>query len=711
TEKALEQIWQDVLRVNEPLSVTANFFHLGGHSLLATQLITKINTFFDFNMTIKAVFDHGTIAQMASQISTKGALTFSSYEPIKNNPDLLEGPLSFAQQRLWFLDQLNPGSVQYNMTQALRITGGLDVTALEQTINKVIERHKVLRSVYHRSKSGPVQVVLSDYHQAINYIRLSDEDEQKRLIEHHVKEELNTPFDLTQSHMLRSRLLSLSDAEHVLILTLHHIAADGWSLGILTEEICRLYENHKQGKKNALSALPIDYLDYAIWQHDREERIKEQLNYWLDNLNDVSPLSVLPTDYLRTSQRTHAGDYFASVLNAELTQSINLLCRDKEMTLFMVLEAALAVLISGYSAQDDIVIGTPVAGRLHQDVELLIGCFVNNLALRTQFSNDMSVSELMSNTRETVLNAYENQESPFEQIVDRLELPRSLDFSPLFQIQLIMQNTKQVAPELTELTLEAIPAPMNTVKYDLELNATEFEGEIHLGWQFSTELYDKSSIERFSRVFELILTSMMSDPQQTIGELQLIGSQDHKKVKEWNDTKRDYPTNMQVHHLFEQQVQANPAHTALIFGDEKYSYEELNVWANRLAQAIMNEGVRRGDVVGICMPRGAEQVAAVLAVLKAGAAYLPISLELPVDRIAYMCQDSEISLVLKSSHSTGLHTIGNAKWYCVSDKGLYRSYSEDNINLYDATSSDLAYVIYTSGSTGLPKGVLVEHQG
>ncbi|KKM94248.1 hypothetical protein LCGC14_1200240, partial [marine sediment metagenome] len=710
TEQRLEQIWQNVLGLEEPISIRANFFQLGGHSLIATQLITKINAQFSCNMSIKAVFEFENIAQMATYIDSLSDDVIG-YEYIPHDPDRQEGKLSFTQQRLWFLDQLYPQSVQYNMTQGLRISGELEPKTLEKSINQVLKRHSVLRSVYRHAETGPVQVINASYEQEITILRLEHEEMRTSVEQRYIQQELQTPFNLSNDCMLRTRLLSFSTQQHTLLLTLHHIAADGWSLGLLTEEICTLYEAYQQGHEPMLRPLPVSYLDYALWQHQRAGELQDQLQYWTEHLQDAPTSSLLPTDHARTVSRTFAGEYFGSQLDVDLTQALKLFCKEQEITEFMLIEAALAVLIRVYSAQQDVVIGTPVSGRLHEDVAPLIGCFVNNLALRNTVCSEMTVKAFLSQTKTMILDAYEHQEAPFEQVVDRLSLPRTVELSPLFQVQLIMQHAQDSRPFISGFDIEALSIPMNTVKYDLELHVVEHQKSLYFTWQYSTELYERASIERFSRTLECILREMIPAPDKRLTDLSIISDEQKLQLANSNNTAVDYSKDLRVEALFEQQTLRSPDAPALIYAEQTLTYQELNVRTDRLATYLVSKGIGPGHVVGICLERSANQVIAVLAVLKSGAAYLPINPDLTDDRIHYICEDSKVEVVLSSLNTMALHNVDIATWYDLNDEDLYHNASTDSIKRSYVSAQDLAYIIYTSGSTGNPKGVQVEHQG
>ena len=705
-EKALAKIWRDVLRI-ERISVDDNFFELGGHSLLAMQLVSRIRSILDIDLDLRAFFDAPTLAGLAERVTgAKAAQDLQPLLPIRRDQAL---PLSFAQARLWFLVQLAPDSVAYNISAAIQLVGALDVGALEKAVTELIRRHESLRTVFTEVNGEPVQLIGKPEPFALRIESL----EPKEAVEEAIRREVRKPFHLREGLPIRCSLLRRKEQEHVLLFTMHHIVSDGWSLGVITRELTALYSAFSQGVASPQAELPIQYVDYAAWQRQvlSGELFERKVNYWKEALHDAPTALELPTDRPRPAIPSQRGAVVEWPMSKELRGLAEGLARDEQATLFMVLLAAFSILLARYSGQSDIVVGSPVANRGRTELEGLIGLFVNTLALRIDLSDNPSFRTLLKQVRATTLGGYAHQDVPFEKVVEVLALPRSMSRSPVFQVMLALQNAPREDLRLGDLKLTMVPVDSGTAKFDLVLSV-EASGEgLVCSFEYSTDLYDSETIERMAKHFAGLLEAACTSPDRPIMELSLLTEAErHRILDQWNDTDQPYASESSIHQLFEDQVLRTPNGLALVFQDRRLTYSELNILANRLAWSLHERGVGAGVLVALCAERSIEMIVAIFAVLKAGGAYVPIDPSYPKERIQYMLQDSGIRLVLTQARIEALlpkHAGVNVSI----DLGA-GAYTTNTANLNTAiTPHDLAYVIYTSGSTGQPKGTLLEHNG
>ena len=626
----------------------------------------------------------------------------------------LRNPLSYSQQRLWFIDQLIPDSPLYNVPGAVRLIGSLDITALQHCFDEILKRHDVLRTSFTSIEGRPLQIVshpVSMLLPVLDLSRLSKaqrEAETRRLI----AEEAQRPFNLSRGHLLRVTILRLADNEHVVLLTMHHIISDGWSMSVLIQEVSALYTAFSAGVPSPLPELTIQYADYAQWQrqHLSGEALDEQLAYWRDQLRETGVLE-LPTDRPRPAVQTHHGSTINHVLSPELTAQLQQLSQREGTTLFMTLLAAWQVLLMRYSGQCDISVGTPVAGRTRAEVEPLIGFFVNTLVLRTGMSGGESFREMLAKVREVCLGAYAHQDVPFEMLVEQLQPARSLSHSPLFQVMFALQNTPVQSLNLPGVTLERVEVESRTAIYDLTLAMAEVETGLLASMEYNTDLFDEATISRMLGHYERLLRSVVEDAGQRISEMALLSDEEaHQLLVEWNDT-RDEWTIENVHELFEQQVRRTPHEVAIVFEQEEVSYAELNRRANQVGHYLRGQGVGAEVAVGVCVERSVEMVVGLLGVLKAGGVYVPLDATYPQERLAFMMEDSGVSVLLTQERlMEGVPSSAiNAKVICL-DRDLDLLAQESDANLQRGACADnLAYVIYTSGSTGIPKGALIRN--
>ena len=629
--------------------------------------------------------------------------------------DAAGSPLSFAQQRLWFIDQHESGSSQYNIPTALTLRGQLNKGALQKALDALVERHEVLRTTYAEADEVVVQVVNPATKFLIKEVDLSELDEtaQTGEVGRLVRSEANTAFDLARDPILRASLLRLSAIDHVLLFTMHHIASDGWSVGVLTREFVALYAAFCEGRENPLAPLEIQYADFAHWQREtlRDDVIASQLGYWERQLTGAPAVHRLPLDRERPAEQSFNGRTFSQHLDPGLRLQLNQLAKEHGATLFMLLESAFALLLARWSHQDDVVIGTPIAGRNHSQLEPLIGFFVNTLVFRHQLDGEQSFTQLLIEAKQKALDAYANQDVSFDMVVDRLQPKRSLSHSPLFQVLFALQNNEQASLNLPELSIDALTGGQETIKFDLELAIGENEAGLWLSWTYACSLFDVTTVERMSRSFEVLLHSIVSAPSTAIYQLELSTRADkEQQLALMHQTGAGQRDESCLHRLFEKHAETQPQAKAVIFEDTTLTYSELNEWSNQIAHWLIRKGCGPDTVVGLCVERSLEMVAGILAIWKAGGAYLPIDPNYPPSRVDYILQDSGVDTLLTSSRVAGQHEFKVGELLRLDEDGAFTGLSISNPQVASLTASNLAYVIYTSGSTGNPKGVCIEHR-
>src|ERR1051326_341385 len=625
-----------------------------------------------------------------------------------------EGPvrLSFAQQRLWFLNLLEPGSTAYNMPTGLRLLGNLDVAALERSFTEVVRRHEVLRTRIESVDGTPVQVVMPAEAVDLSLVdlRAIADEERAAFVRRMAVEEGQRVFDLSQGRLLRHTLLRLGAEEHVLLLTMHHIVSDGWSMEILTREVSTLYAAYASGQESPLAELPIQYADYAVWQREwlQGEVLEEQLGYWRKQLADAPAVLDLPTDRNRPAQQSAREASLPLQLSTELTAGLKQLSKREGVTLFMTLLAAWQLLLARYSRQPDVVVGSPVANRTRAEVEGLIGFFVNTLVLRTEVSSELRVRELLQRVREVCLGAYAHQEVPFEMLVEQLQPERDLSYTPLFQVMLVLQNAPQQGIEWAGVQMRALELESGTAKYDLTLGLAESERGLVGTLEYNRDLYERESMERLVAHYQQVLSGLVEKVEQRVSDVRLLSEAEEAQVlRQGNERRAEYEVASSLTELFERQVERAPEATALLWEEQQVSYAELNRRANQLAHYLRRLGVGPESLVALVMERSVEMVVAVLGVLKAGGAYLPVDPAYPGERVRFMLEDAGASVVLTSGVE---FKDGNARVVRV-DQEWQGIAAEPEANLESVTVADnLAYVIYTSGSTGRPKGMMITHR-
>ncbi|WP_219847638.1 non-ribosomal peptide synthase/polyketide synthase [Photorhabdus hindustanensis] len=711
-EIALAAIWREILGI-EQISRHDNFFALGGHSLLAVRVMNRVAAL-GIELPLTTLFKSPSLAAFAEEISArldKQGGTLPAIMSISREGML---PLSFAQQRLWFLAQFNGVSDTYHIPVALHLRGQLDIAAWQQALNALFARHEALRSVFVSVNGQPqVQLLGPDGGLPLSQHDLRGIPNVETVLERLSTEEAYTPFDLNSGPLIRASLIRLMDDEYQFLFTQHHIISDGWSVNVLIRELSALYTAFLAKQSDPLPPLVIQYPDYAAWQRQwlSAERVQVQSDYWRTMLADAPVLLDLPADRPRPSEQSFAGNIVPIKLDAELTTSLKRLSEQHGVTLFMTLLSAWAMVLSRLSGQEDLVIGTPSAGRSRQEVESLIGFFVNTLALRIDLSGELTVTELLARVRQTALAAQEHQDLPFEQVVEIVQPPRQLAHTPLFQVMFAWQNNENTEWQLPGLVVSPADQDFDVVKFDLELNLSEEEGRIVGGLSYATALFDQSTIERHAGYLHSVLQAMVTHSQQRVGEIDILAPVERRLLLEtWNATETAYPDALCIHQLFEQQAEKNPDAIALVHEDQTLSYAELNARANRLAHQLIALGVEPDQRVAICVARSPAMVVGLLAVMKAGGAYVPLDPAYSGERLTHILIDAAPVILL--ADNAGCVALGEkVSRLTVLDPNSLPDQPGSNPQVPALTARHLAYVIYTSGSTGTPKGVMVEHRG
>ncbi len=689
TEEILAGIWCDVLGL-ERVGVHQDFFDLGGHSLIATRVVSRVWSVLRREIPVRILFTHPTITGLARVLDA--AEESAAAPTLEALGDDAARPLSFAQQRLWFLDRLEPGGSAYNLFKALRLTGRLDVSALEWAAGEVLRRHQALRTVFSLRDGEPVQAVTPAGF-SLPLIDLSalpagiPEGEARRL----AVGEAARPFDLARDRMLRAALLRLESSRHLALLTMHHIASDGWSMGILVREVTALYAARLEGRPSLLPELPVQYGDFAVWQRRwlSGEVLNREISWWRERLAGAPPVLELPLDRPRPALRRSRGAVETGVLPdlAELAT----FSRREGATLFMTLLTAVQALLARLTGQEDVVTGSPVANRNRVEIEPLIGFFVNTLVLRTGLEGDPSFREALGRVRDATLSAWAHQDMPFERLVEELSPERSLSHTPLFQVMIVLQNAPGERLSLPGLEVEGLEDEATTAKFDLQLSFAETPRGLVAGLVYDTDLFLPATAKRLLGHLETLLTAAPGEPERRLGDLPLLSEAERRQlVLEWNEAPAEDLGTGTLHERFTLQAARFPDAVAVVCDGADLTYGDLDRRANQIAHHLIGLGVIPGGLVGLRLERSLEMVAAILGVLKAGAAYVPLDPTYPAERLAFMVEDSGVSIVLTEESLTAIE--GSA--------------SDPRVRVY---AEYPAYVIYTSGSTGRPKGVIVRH--
>jgi amino acid adenylation domain-containing protein len=710
-EEVLAGIWAEALRL-ERVGVTESFFELGGHSLLATRVVSRVREVFGVELPLRALFEGPTVAELAGRVEEMRRAGAAALPPVVPIARTGAPPLSFAQERLWFIDRLEPGSAVYNIPVAWRLGGALDQAALERSLSEIVRRHEALRTVFAEVDGSPVQVIAPFGAFALPVEDLSGlgEAEREAALKERAGEEMRRPFDLSAGPLFRAALLRLGAEDHALLLSMHHVVSDGWSMEVLFRELSVLYEAYRQGRPSPLSELAVQYADYAVWQREQldGEALDRQLSYWRKRLAGAPELLELPTDRPRPPVQTYRGATVAVDLSLELLERLQALGRSEGATLYMTVLSAFQVLLSKYGGSEDIVVGSPIAGRTRKETEELIGFFVNTLVLRTDLSGDPSFRETLRRVREVTLGAYENQEVPFERLVAELQPERSLSHSPLFQVLFTLQNAGGGGGALQGLRVSGAGAELDGARFDLSLMARVTAQGLRVALNYSTDLFERSTADRMLGHLERVLEQVAADMDVPLSRLALAGPEERARVVlEWNRTERPFPREACIHQLFEAQAGRTPNAAALAWGAEEMTYRELDARANRLAHHLAALGVGPESRVGLRLERSLENVVATLGVLKAGGCCVPVDTSYPAERMELMLADSAVRVLLSDGELAahpGLHVIR------LDQVAEVLAALPDHPPRANASAGNLAYVFYTSGSTGRPKGVMMGHR-
>jgi aspartate racemase len=716
TERRLAEIWREVLGVNT-IGADADFFALGGHSLRATQLMSRVRDVFRVELPLQIVFQWPTVAGLAAQIDRASPQALAMERtPIQRAARQGEFALSFAQERLWFFDQLVPGQSSYNIPTAVRLRGRLDRAALEKSFREIIRRHETLRTTLRITNDVPVQVIGQDAPLSweVTDLEMVPETQRETRLRELLVQEAALPFDLSCGPLLRVRLFQLVAEEHVLLVTLHHIVSDGWSQGVLVRELGALYEAFAGGRPVSLPELRIQYADYAQWQRQslHGRLLEEQLTYWKAQLGGELPVLDLPTDRPRPSVQTFRGATQTFAVPGPVVDALKGLSQREGATLFMPLLAAFQTLLARYTGLEDILVGTPIANRNRVEVEGLIGFLANTLVLRTSLAGNPPFRELVQRVKQTALGAYGHQDLPFEKLVEALNPQRDLGRQPLFQVMFVWQNAPLAEMNLAGLSLQPVDLDIGVSLFDLTLYLEETPTGVRGVLEYNTDLFDAETMARLAGHYVTLLEGAAADPSQRAMQLPMLTEPERRRVVvDWNRTEVVYPRDRCVHELFEEQAAQRPDAVAVVFGEQQVSYGDLNRRANQLAHHLEKLGVGPETPVGLALERSVEMMVGLLGILKAGGAYVPLDAGYPKARLAFMIEDARVSvLVTRTKWLERLPEL-SGRVVCVDrDEAVLAQAPAENKT--GRTGADgLAYIMYTSGSTGQPKGVSVVHRG
>ena len=713
-EEVIAGIWAEVLQLDQ-VGAKDDFFELGGHSLLATQVVSRIRQAFQVELPLRALFEAPSVSGLAACVETlqrqKQGLRTLPLQTVSRQQPL---PLSFAQQRLWFLDQLEPNNPLYNVPYITRLRGVINVAAMEKSLQEIARRHESLRTTFQTIHDELVQVIAPTVSVPLAIFDLTSQPESQREEEARrvALQEVQRPFNLKAGPLLRASLLKLGNADHVLILNTHHIISDRWSLGVLSQELAALYEAFLADRPSPLPDLTIQYADYAVWQRSflSGPTLNTQLDYWGEKLKGAPASLELPTDHPRPPEQTFHGAKHTITVPKELVEHLKNLGRKEGVTFFMTLLSAFSTVLSRYSGQDDIVVGSPIAGRTNAVIEKLIGFFVNTLVLRTDLSGNPTFRELLARTRETAMGAYAHQDIPFEKLVEELKPERDLSRNPLFQVMLILQNVPASGQKMAGVDAGPFFIPAETSKFDLTLIAAETADGLRATFEYNTDLFVSSTIERMANHFQHLMRAVVADPSLRTSDVSLLTSAESQTIlADWNNTRVNYPQ-VCLHELVAAQALRSPDHVAVVFGDQQLTYAELDARSNQLAHYLRKVGIVQETLVGVCLERSPDILVALLGILKAGGAYVPLDPSYPPDRIQFILNDAQAPVLITQQLVLSTLTTLIAR-KIVLDTAWSEIARESTTPLsVEMKPESLAYVLYTSGSTGKPKGVQIEHR-
>ncbi len=700
TEKKLIEIWRDVLDV-ENIGISDNFFELGGHSLKATRLVTRISKDMEVNVSLRDIFSKPTIGDLSEIINQSNKIHYKQIEAVQEKDSY---DISSAQRRLWVLDQFDKESTAYNMPVAFVLDGKLKLDAFNQAYSFMLDRHESLRTIFVIKNGVPKQKILDKpgYNIEIVDLRNSNKNElQAGLL---AETDILTPFNLETGPLIRFTIVKIEDEKNQLLFNMHHIISDGWSMNIFIREFLVCYNSFREGNYPDLEPLRIHYKDYAAWQNNlfNSSFINDQKKYWLDKLSGELPVLDLPSDKIRPVSQTFNGKSISFTLVKETFYALNYFCKESNVSLFMMLQALLKVLFHRYTGQTDIILGSPIAGRVHEDLEDQIGFYVNTLPLRDTIDSDLSFKDILGFVRNTCTEAFDNQDYPFDRLVEDLDIKRDLSRSPLFDVMLVLQNNERTAVDFDGLEFSPYNNKNHISKFDMTYSFAEREGYLYCGIEYNTDIYSEDRIKRMIEHLKTLISSVVENPETMIKNLQIIPPKEKNRILNvFNDTKIDFPSSKTIVDLFEEQVERTPDNVAVVFGDNEMTFRELNGKANIVANYLRyNYDIKPDDLVGVLLERSEKMIIAIIGILKSGAAYVPIDLEYPASRIEYILQDTKLKIIL-SNKMDGI--------FIEIDKILKNT----DMNLTfprNNNSNNLAYIIYTSGSTGNPKGIAIENR-
>ncbi|SKA37897.1 Methyltransferase domain-containing protein [Chitinophaga eiseniae] len=711
TELQLAAVWADLLRV-DAIGVKDNFFESGGHSLLATRAVSAIRKALGAELTVRDFFLYPTIGQLAAYLDQQDKS--SLLPPVLTGRRPLQIPLSFSQERLWFIDELE-GSLAYHMPVALRLKGALNKAALTKALQALVNRHEVLRTVIREKNGTAYQQVMDKNRWEMNVSQWDFRLTATTTLHEHILSVINQPFNLSEDHMLRAHLMEGAHEEYILVVVMHHIASDGWSVSILVNELAAFYEAFSDDSPAALAELDLQYADFAVWQRNwlTPDVLDARMGYWKQQLENVAPLN-LPTDRTRPAVQRRRGSLVSFKIDHILREQLKQLAQQEDATLFMTLLAAFKVLLHRYSGQEDICVGSPVAGRIQQEVEGLIGFFVNTLALRSDLGNNPTFTALLQQVKETTLAAYDHQEIPFEKIVDAVVTSRDLSRTPLFQVVFGLQNMPDIpAVSLGSVSIQEEVIEHTTAQFDLSFSAIENRHGIDVDVEYCTDLFDRQTIVRLWQHFEQLLRSVVLTPDEKIGSLPMLARGEREQLLEaFNGAAVGYPKEKTIVDLLMEQALRTPDAVAVSLENDTLTYRELHERSNRLAHHLREKGVQEDTLVPICIERSPDMIVGILAILKAGGAYVPIDPDYPEERIRFMLEDTAATVIVTSSSCKDKLKTNRKDIVLVAvDKKLRTPAAYKTAPpVTQLQPANLAYVIYTSGSTGNPKGVLIEHR-
>ena len=690
----------------EPIGIHDDFFALGGDSLIATRLMTRLRQVLEVDIPMAHFFEQPTVAALTAMVvEARGEMVTVAIPP---RPDKGIAPLSYAQQRLWFLHQLAPEASAYNLSTPVQLEGTLDVAVLRQALAALVERHETLRTTFETINGSLQQVIQARLADVPLFVEtLPDEAAVRQAALQAVKR----PFDLAQEFAWRAHVYQLDTQTHVLLIVIHHIIADGWSFGVLFQELAAFYTAFKEEQPTRLPALPVQYADFAHWQQQQDDLLAEQLRYWQTELQAPRATLDMPTDYTRPAVQTFAGEQQQKVLPLVLSEAVKALAQQEKVTPFMLLMGVFHILLHRYTGETDILVGTPVAGRRQSEVEGLIGCFINTLVIRSRVTPEMTSQALWQQVKATSLRAFENQDLPFEKLVAEIQPERDTSRSPIFQIMFAYQNTPAGRGRFGDLNLAPFALPSEAAIFDIWLSVWDSAAGLVTKLEYNRDLFEAATMERLLAHYEMLLEAVVTDVRQPVSLLPMMTMREQNRLAAWNETGQLYQTDGCLLDLFEMQAIQNPQALAVSSGDVQLSYTALNARANQLAHYLGEQGVTPRSLVGVCLGRSVDMLIGLLGVLKTGAAYVPIDPAYPAERITYVMQDAGLAFVLtQESLLTTLPVAAGVQLICVDREWSYIK-TKSSFGLgRSILPDDVAYVIYTSGSTGKPKGVQIPHQ-